>query len=87
MATRNLLARTHLPAFRAWLVARGWAEQPTKGAFEVARFTHDEHPALILYTRAGAVQHLSVQDKASHHVRAFLRDRHDARRSTSTSTP
>lgn len=84
MAARNLLGRTHLPAFRAWLVGRGWAEQAPKGAFEEARFTHPEHRTLILFARAHALQHLSVQDKDHRLVRAFLRDHHDARRSTPT---
>lgn len=77
MAERNLFALTHLPAFRDYLTARGWTEQPTKGDYEFARFTHAEHIPLILYKRAHATMHATVQDKDYALVRRFLRSRHD----------
>jgi hypothetical protein len=76
MATRNLLARTHLPAFRVWLAERGWVEQPTKGAYEVGRWTHAKHPPLILYARETATVHVTVQEKDWRLVRQFIKDKH-----------
>ena len=77
MATRNLLARTHLPAFRVWLAERRWVEQPTKGQYEVGRWTHAEHPPLILYARETATVHVTVQEKDWRVIRAFIRDHHE----------
>lgn len=76
MANRGLLARTHLPAFRAWLAERGWVEQPKKGGYEVARFTHPTEKPLILYEREGATVHVTVQEKDWRMVREFIKDRH-----------
>ncbi|MCO4101087.1 MAG: hypothetical protein HEQ38_17170 [Gemmatimonas sp.] len=75
MATRNLLARTHLPAFRAWLAERGWVEQPVKGAYEVGRWTHEVHFPLILYARARDTVHYTVPDNQWDVVRRFIKDR------------
>jgi hypothetical protein len=83
MATRNLLARTHLPAFRAWLAERGWMEQPTKGRYEVGRWTHPTEKPLILFARETATVHVTVQEKDWRVIRAFIRDHH-ARKATTT---
>ncbi len=80
MAERNLLARTHLPAFRAWLAERGWVEQPVKGAYEVARFTHPTEKPLILYARQGASVHVTVTADDWRLVVKFIRHHHEQRR-------
>jgi hypothetical protein len=82
MATRNLLARTHLSAFRRWLAERGWVEKPTKGQYEVARWTHPEQPPLILYARETATVHVTVQEKDWRIIRAFIRDHHASKATT-----
>lgn len=82
MATRNLFARSHLPPFRAWMAERGWVEQPTKGRYEVARWTHPEHPPLILWARETATVHVTVQEKDWRVIRAFIRDHHAAKATT-----
>ena len=76
MANRGLLARTHLPAFRAWLAERGWVEQPKKGGYEVARFTHPSEKPLILFERETATVHVTVQEKDWPLVRQFIKDKH-----------
>lgn len=82
MAERGLLARTHLPAFRAWLAERGWVEQPKKGGYEVARWTHAEHKPLILYARERATVHVTVTADDWRLVAQFLRDKHSQRATT-----
>lgn len=77
MAERGLLARTSLPAFRAWLAERGWVEGATKGKYEVARWTHDEQKPLILYARERATVHVTVTADDWRLVAQFLKDKHN----------
>ncbi len=72
----GLLARTSLPAFRAWLAERGWVEQPKKGDYEVARWTHPERKPLILYARERATVHVTVTADDWPVVQQFFKDKH-----------
>lgn len=76
MAKHAQLARTYLPAFRALLTARGWVEQPKKGGYEIARFTRDGAPPLLLFARASALSHVTVLEKDWPVVQQFLKDKH-----------
>ena len=77
MAERGFLARTHLPAFRAWLAERGWVEGTAKGRYEVARWTHPTEKPLILYARERATVHVTVTADDWRLVARFIKDKHN----------
>lgn len=75
MANRHTLHIRKLEDFKEWLVKDGWEIEETKGIYEVlrARKQGRKNP-LIVYTKADAKEHLSVMDRDSGVVGAFLRD-------------
>lgn len=75
MANRHTLHISKLEDFKKWLVKDGWEIEEPKGIYEVlrARKQGRQNP-LIVYTKADAKEHLSVMDRDSGVVGAFLRD-------------
>ena len=75
MADRRRLHISKLVAFRQWLVKDGWEIEDPKGRWEVlrARKPGRQNP-LIVYTKMDAKEHLSVMDRDSGVIGAFLRD-------------
>ena len=75
MANRHTLHISKLEDFKKWLVKDGWGIEETKDIYEVlrARKQGRQNP-LIIYTKADAKEHLSVMDRDSDVVGAFLRD-------------
>lgn len=75
MANRHTLHISKLEAFKKWLVKDGWEIEETKGIWEVlrARKSGRQNP-LIVYRKADAKEHLSIMDRDSGVVGAFLRD-------------
>ena len=72
MATRNLLHKSHLEAFKEWLINAGWQICDTKGIYEVLRASKGS-ARLIVYSRADAKEHYSVRDIDYSTVCRFLR--------------
>lgn len=75
MANIHTLHISKLEDFKNWLVKEGWEIEEPKGIYEVlrARKQGRQNP-LIVYTQAYAKEHLSVMDRNSGVVGAFLRD-------------
>lgn len=76
MANRHTLAISKLEDFKSWLIADGWKIEETKDYYEALRATKPgrKHP-LIVYKRSNAKMHLSLLDRDSGVVGAYLRDR------------
>lgn len=70
-----MLHISKLEDFKDWLVKDGWEIEQPKGTYEVlrARKSGRKNP-LIVYTKADAKEHLSLMDRDSGVVGAFLRD-------------
>lgn len=75
MANRHTLHISKLEDFKKWLVKDGWEIEEPKGIYEVlrARKLGRKNP-LIIYTKSDAKEHLSLMDRDSSVVGAFLRD-------------
>ena len=75
MANRHTLHISKLEDFKEWLVKDGWEIEEPKGIYEVlrARKQGRQNP-LIIYTKADAKEHLSIMDRDSGIVGAFLMD-------------
>ena len=75
MANRHTLHISKLEDFKKWLVKDGWEIEEPKGIYEVLRAKKNgrQNP-LIVYTKADAKEHLSIMDRDSGIVGAFLRD-------------
>ena len=75
MANRYTLHISKLEDFKKWLVKDGWEIEEPKGIYEVlrARKQGRQNP-LIVYTKADAKEHLSIMDRDSGVIGAFLKD-------------
>lgn len=75
MANRNTLHISKLDAFKEWLVKDGWELEEPKGRYEVlrARKPGRKNP-LLVYEKLDAKEHLSLMDRDTGVVGAFLRD-------------
>lgn len=75
MADRHRLHISKLENFKEWLIKDGWDIEEPKGTWEVlrARKSGRNNP-LIVYTKMDAKEHLSVMDRDSGVIGAFLRD-------------
>lgn len=75
MADRRTLHISKLEDFKEWLIKDGWDIEEPKGTWEVlrARKVGRKNP-LIVYTKMDAKEHLSVMDRDSGVIGAFLRD-------------
>ena len=75
MANRSRLHINKLEEFKEWLIKDGWEIGEPKGTWEVlrARKPSRKNP-LIVYTKMDAKEHLSVMDRDSDVIGAFLRD-------------
>lgn len=75
MANIHMLHISKLEEFKEWLVKDGWEIEEPKGIYEVLRARKPgRNNPLIVYTKADAKEHLSLMDKDSGVVGAFLRD-------------
>ena len=75
MADRHRLHISKLDDFKEWLIKDGWDIEEPKGTWEVlrARKSGRKNP-LIVYTKIDAKEHLSVMDRDSGVIGAFLRN-------------
>ena len=75
MANRHTLHISKLEDFKEWLVKDGWEIEEPKGIWEVlrARKSGRQNP-LMVYRKEDAKEHLSIMDRDSGVVGAFLRD-------------
>ena len=75
MANRHTLHISKLEDFKEWLVKDGWEIEEPKGIWEVLRAGKSgrQNP-LMVYRKADAKEHLSIMDRDSDVVGAFLRD-------------
>lgn len=75
MANRHTLHISKLEDFKEWLVKDGWEIEEPKGIWEVLRARKSgRQNHLIVYRKADAKEHLSIMDRDSGVVGAFLRD-------------
>ena len=76
MANRSMLHISKLEDFKQWLVEDGWKIEATKGIWEVlrARKSGRRNP-LIIFTKMDAKEHLSVMERDTGVIGAYLRDR------------
>ena len=75
MANRHTLHISKLEDFKKWLVKDGWEIEEPKGIYEVLRARkYGRQNPLIVYTKADVKEHLSVMDRDSGVIGAFLRD-------------
>lgn len=75
MANRSTLHISKLEAFKEWLIKDGWEIEEPKGFYEVlrARKKGRENP-LIVYKKLEAKEHLSLLDRDTGVVYAFLKN-------------
>lgn len=75
MANRSTLHISKLDAFKEWLVKDGWKLEEPKGRYEVlrARKQGRKNP-LLVYEKLDAKEHLSLLDRDTGVIGAFLRD-------------
>ena len=75
MTDRSRLHITKLEDFKEWLIKDGWVIEEPKGTWEVlrARKENRRNP-LIIYFKMNAKEHLSVMDRDSGVIGAFLRN-------------
>lgn len=75
MANRHTLHVSKLESFKKWLVKDGWEIEEPKGIYEVLRARKfGRNDPLIVYRKADAEEHLTIMNKDSSVVGAFLRD-------------
>ena len=75
MANRHTLHISKLEDFKKWLVKDGWEIEEPKGIYEVLRARkYGRQNPLIVYTKADVKEHLSVMDRDSGVIGAFLKD-------------
>ena len=75
MANRHTLHISKLEDFKKWLVKDGWEIEEPKGIYEVLRArTYGRQNPLIVYSKADAKEHLTIMDRDSGVIGAFLRD-------------
>lgn len=72
MATRNLLHKSHLEAFKEWLITSGWRIHEPRGFYEVLRASYGTK-WLIVYRKADVKEHYSVRDVDVQTVIRFFR--------------
>ena len=75
MANRHTLHISKLEDFKKWLEKDGWEIEEPKGIWEVlrARKQGRKNP-LIVFPKKDAKEHLSIMDRDSGVIGAFLRD-------------
>lgn len=73
MAERCLLHQNKLDLLRWWLLSRGYEIQAPKGIYEELRAKKGKD-TVIIFKKAGAKEHLSVQEKDRYLIRQFLRE-------------
>lgn len=73
MAERCLLHQNKLDLLKWWLSSKGYEIQPTKGMYEVLRAKNGKD-TVIIFKKAGAKEHLSVQEKDYRLIRQFIRE-------------
>lgn len=73
MAERCLLHQNKLDLLKWWLSSKGYEIQPTKGMYEALRAKNGKD-TVIIFKKAGAKEHLSVQEKDYRLIRQFIRE-------------
>lgn len=75
MADRRRLHISKLDDFKKWLTTDGWNIEEPKGTYEVlrARKAGRKNP-LIVFQKTDAREHLSVMDRDSGIIGAYLKD-------------
>lgn len=62
-----------LDEFKAFLISRGWVEEPSKGVHERLRMRHKrERDPLILHATDTATEHFTTWDLSEKMANAFL---------------
>ena len=75
MANRNTLHISKLDAFKEWIVKNGWELEEPKGRYEVLRARKPGRKNhLLVYEKLDAKEHLSLLDRDTGVIGAFLRD-------------
>ena len=72
--SRNLLHKSKLPAFVAWLDARGIAHRPPRGDYEVLQVQDEAPDWYCVFDRHVAPEHYTVDRRLEGTVRRFIRE-------------
>lgn len=75
MRDRCLLHLNQLDNFAAYMARFGWSREETKGFYEKLRLAKAGQPPIVIYARAAAREHVTVERQHERHVRAFIQDR------------
>lgn len=75
LACRDLLHKTKLEDFKAWLIKDGWIIENPKGLYEVLRATKTQRKPLIVFEKDNSKQHYTIQDKYVGLVYQFIKDK------------
>lgn len=75
MRDRCLLHFNQIDNFAAYMARFGWSRETTKGDYEVLRLAKAGQPPIVMYARATAREHVTVERQHERHVRAFIQDR------------
>lgn len=71
--SRNLLHKSKLPAFIAWLDGAGIAHRPPRGEFDVLQVQAEPPDWFCVFDRIDAPEHYTVDCRLEGTVRRFIR--------------
>jgi len=78
MSDKGLLAKSKLPAFKAWLEEHGYKVLRPTGPFEVLRWKGPVGVAMpIIFERHQGTVHFTCNRSAEPFVRRWIREAHD----------
>lgn len=77
MARRNLLHKTKLEDFKAWLIQEGWKIEEPKGIWEVFRARANKR-IIIFYDTLDSKEHYSVPANCNDIVHRYLNNKKSA---------
>lgn len=72
--SRNLLHKTKLDPFKAWLTENGIEHRPARGDYDVLQVRSDSGQWQCLFDRHNAPEHYTVAGPLESLVRRFIRE-------------
>lgn len=72
--SRNLLHKSKLEAFKAWLTAQGVEHRPSRGSFQVLQVRTKNGQWQCIFDRIAAPEHYTVAWPLEGLVHRFIRD-------------
>lgn len=72
--SRNLLHKTKLDAFKAWLDSKGIEHRPGRGEYQMLQVKMKNGQWQCVFDRHSAPEHYTVAHPLEQHVHRFIRD-------------